>query len=173
MTGAVGGDDDLIRIVLADANVLYSRVLRDYLLYAADQEIIAIAWSPAILAEVTEHLRRNVPGFDDAAQRLEHSMDLANHLWSQVTRPDNCLQYASMNLVTTLYIRDVSEVVAETLKERAAAAGMSLSAYVAGELAKIAARPTNAEIVARLRARDRSAGPSTTEIIEAVRENRR
>lgn len=33
------GEDDLIRVVLADANVLYSRVLRDYLLYAADQEI--------------------------------------------------------------------------------------------------------------------------------------
>jgi hypothetical protein len=37
------GETDLIRVVLADANVLYSRVLRDYLLYAADQEIIAIA----------------------------------------------------------------------------------------------------------------------------------
>lgn len=45
------GEGDLIRVVLADANVLYSRVLRDYLLYAADQEIIAITWSPAILAE--------------------------------------------------------------------------------------------------------------------------
>ena len=33
-------ETDLVRVVLADANVLYSRVLRDYLLYAADQEII-------------------------------------------------------------------------------------------------------------------------------------
>jgi antitoxin FitA len=57
--------------------------------------------------------------------------------------------------MTTLYIRDVADSVAETLKQRAAAAGMSLSAYVARELADIAARPTNAEIV------------------EAVRENRR
>lgn len=63
------GDADLIRVVLADANVLYSRVLRDYLLYAADQEIIAVAWSPAILAEAVEHLRLNVPGFDEAAAR--------------------------------------------------------------------------------------------------------
>jgi hypothetical protein len=75
--------------------------------------------------------------------------------------------------VTTLYIRDVSEAVAETLKRRAEAAGMSLSAYVAGELAKIAARPTNAEIVQRLRARNRSAGPSTVDIVEAVRDSRR
>ena len=75
--------------------------------------------------------------------------------------------------MTTLYIRDVSDEVAETLKERAAAAGMSLSAYVAGELTKIAARPTNTEIVARLKSRDRSAGPSTQDIVEAVRESRR
>ncbi|WP_117214717.1 PIN domain-containing protein [Allorhizocola rhizosphaerae] len=76
------GDDaskaDLIRVVLADANVLYSRVLRDYLLYAADQEIIAITWSPQILAETTDHLTRNVAGFDNAAaQRLVRAMNHA------------------------------------------------------------------------------------------------
>jgi predicted nucleic acid-binding protein len=72
------GEEDLIRIVLADANVLYSRVLRDYLLYAADQEIIAITWSRKILAEATEHLRQNVVGFDDAAAaRLERAMNRA------------------------------------------------------------------------------------------------
>jgi hypothetical protein len=50
-----------LRIVLADANVLYSRVLRDYLLYAADQGLIAVTWSAEILAEMTEHLRLNLP----------------------------------------------------------------------------------------------------------------
>lgn len=75
--------------------------------------------------------------------------------------------------MTTLYIRDVSEAVAETLKERAEAAGMSLSAYVAGELTKIAARPTNAEVVQRLKARNRSTGPSSADIVEAVRDSRR
>jgi hypothetical protein len=74
--------------------------------------------------------------------------------------------------MTTLYIREVSEEVAETLKQRAAAQGKSLSAYVGAELAKIAARPTNEEIVERLRARDRSNGPSTDEIVAAVQANR-
>jgi len=78
-----------------------------------------------------------------------------------------------MGLMTTLYIRDVADEVAETLKERAAAAGMSLSAYVARELATIASRPTNAEIVQRLKNRDRSAGPSTAEIVQAVQDSRR
>ena len=75
--------------------------------------------------------------------------------------------------MTTLYIRDVSDEVAATLKERAAAAGTSLSAYVNAELAKIAARPTNAQIAARLRARDRSGGPTTDEIVAAVQAGRR
>ena len=75
--------------------------------------------------------------------------------------------------MTTLYIRDVTEEVAETLKQRAAAQGKSLSAYVGAELAKIAARPTNEEIVARLRARDRSNGPMTDEIVAAVQADRR
>jgi antitoxin FitA len=50
---------------------------------------------------------------------------------------------------------------------------MSLSAYVAADLANIAARPTNAEIVQRLKARDRSTGTSTTGILEAVQDSRR
>ena len=75
--------------------------------------------------------------------------------------------------MTTLYIRDVSDEVAETLKERAAAEGKSLSAYVGAELTKIATRPTNAEVVARLRERDRSQGPSADEILEAVQAGRR
>ncbi len=75
--------------------------------------------------------------------------------------------------MTTLYIRDVPDEVAETLKARAAAEGKSLSAYVGAELTKIATRPTNAQIVARLRARDRSAGPTADEVLEVVRAGRR
>ncbi len=75
--------------------------------------------------------------------------------------------------MAVLYIRDVSDEVAETLRQRVAAAGMSLSAYVARELTKLATRPTNVEIVQRLRRKDRSTGPSTAEIVEAVRDSRR
>ena len=75
--------------------------------------------------------------------------------------------------MTTLYIRDVSDDVAATLKERAAAEGMSLSAYVAAELTRIAARPTNEQIVARPRVRDRPSGPSSDDIVAAVQTGRR
>jgi hypothetical protein len=74
--------------------------------------------------------------------------------------------------VTTLYIRDVSDEVAETLKKRAAAEGKSLSSFVAGELSRIAACPTDAEIVARLKARNRSSGPTSDEIVAEVRAGR-
>ncbi len=75
--------------------------------------------------------------------------------------------------MTTLYIRDVPDEVASTLKERAAAEGKSLSSYVAAELAKLASRPTNDEIIAKLRARDRSQGPTPEEIVAAVESGRR
>ncbi|MBK8445570.1 MAG: antitoxin [Micropruina sp.] len=75
--------------------------------------------------------------------------------------------------MATLYIREVPEAVSETLKQRAAAQGKSLSAYVGAELARIAARPTNEEIATRLRAKDRSTGPSAEEILAAVEAGRR
>jgi plasmid stability protein len=75
--------------------------------------------------------------------------------------------------MTTLYIRDVSDDVAATLKERAAAEGKSLSAYVGAELSRIAGRPTNADIVARLRSRNRAGGPTTDEIVTEAKAGRR
>lgn len=78
MTSAEGDDRTPIRVVLADANVLYSRVLRDYLLYAATQGMLEIRWSAAILAEVVEHLAENIAGFNAAAgARLVSAMNSA------------------------------------------------------------------------------------------------
>ena len=72
-----------------------------------------------------------------------------------------------------LYARDVPEDVVDALKERAAARGMSMSAYVVEELSRIAARPTNADIVARLRALDRSRGATREDILDELRRSRR
>jgi predicted nucleic acid-binding protein len=93
------GDTDMIRVVLADANVLYSRVLRDYLLYAADEEIIAVAWSPQILAEVTEHLQEKVPDFDAAAaSRLVSAMNRAFPFAEVEPSEENFRQLAGLQL---------------------------------------------------------------------------
>jgi len=53
----------LLQVYLADANVLYSRVLRDYLLYSVRAKLISVVWSQAILDEMTKHLMANRPSF--------------------------------------------------------------------------------------------------------------
>ena len=75
--------------------------------------------------------------------------------------------------MSTLYIRDVPSEVTEVLKARAAIEGKSLSAYVAAELGRLATRPTNAEVVARLRAEARTDGPGAADILDAVEGSRR
>lgn len=52
-----------------------------------------------------------------------------------------------------LQVRDVPEDVHRRLKARAATQGVSLSEYVRTELARMASRPTAAELGARVRAR--------------------
>lgn len=75
--------------------------------------------------------------------------------------------------MATLYVRDVPDDVAATLKKRAALEGKSVSAYVAGELQRLVSRPTNAEIAERLRQLDRSDGPTNVEILDALARSRR
>lgn len=70
MTGASSKVLGPARIVLADANVLYSRVLRDYLVYAADEGVIAIRWSRRILTEAMKHLQAHNAAFDDEHARI-------------------------------------------------------------------------------------------------------
>jgi len=111
-----GDEADLLHVVLADANVLYSRVLRDYLLYAADQEIIVITWSPGILDEVTEHLRQNITGFDDAASdRLVRAMNRAFPLAE--VRPDD--EHLQMLAEVSLPDEDDRHVLAAALAAEA------------------------------------------------------
>jgi plasmid stability protein len=50
-------------------------------------------------------------------------------------------------------VRNVPDALHRTLKARAAVAGQSLSDYLMGELARIAARPTREEMLARLHGR--------------------
>jgi predicted nucleic acid-binding protein len=64
-------------IVLVDTNVLFSRVLRDYLMYAALAGLVDLRWSPAILDELERTLvdRRQIPS--NQARQLRTLMDAA------------------------------------------------------------------------------------------------
>jgi plasmid stability protein len=69
-----------------------------------------------------------------------------------------------------IQIRDVPDDIHRTLKARAAAAGMSLSEFLLGELSRVAARPPMADVLAR--SSERSGGVPQRDIVEAVRSAR-
>jgi uncharacterized protein (DUF2141 family) len=56
--------------VLLDANVIYRRALRDYLLYAAEATLISVAWSRSVLDEAVGHLVANIDGFTEESGAL-------------------------------------------------------------------------------------------------------
>lgn len=69
-------------------------------------------------------------------------------------------------------IRDVPEDVHRTLKARAAASGVSLSEYLRTVLGHAAARPTPAELSARIEARGPGGGDqSSVAAVRAIREH--
>lgn len=64
-----------IPVVLADANILFSRTLRDYFLYVANAGAIEIHWSRQILDEMSRNLRTRL-GLDlTATKHLEELMN--------------------------------------------------------------------------------------------------
>ncbi len=64
-----------IPVILADANILFSRTLRDYVLYPADEGAIEVHWSREILAEMSRNLRENLGLSLDNTARLEQLMN--------------------------------------------------------------------------------------------------
>ena len=66
-------------------------------------------------------------------------------------------------------VRDIPETTLNALKAQAAERGLSLTAYLRAELDKLAARPTNAEIVDRLARRHRSGGPTVADTVAEIR----
>jgi hypothetical protein len=64
-----------VSVVLEDANILFSRTLRDYVMYAADEGAIEIHWSEQILAEMSRNLRENLGFSHDDTGRLEQLMN--------------------------------------------------------------------------------------------------
>jgi antitoxin FitA len=74
--------------------------------------------------------------------------------------------------VKTIQIRNVPHEVHRALRARAAASGVSLSDYALAQLERVAERPSVAEVLARARSRSRSGGPSTDQIVAAVRAGR-
>ena len=74
--------------------------------------------------------------------------------------------------MSLVQVRDVPEETVTALKVRAAQRGLTLSAYLRTELDRLAARPTNAEIVDRMAHRNRQGGPTTADTVAEIRKIR-
>lgn len=73
-------------------------------------------------------------------------------------------------------VRNVPDETVARLKAQARAKGLTMAAYIRGELEKLAEKPTNAEIIDELR-RERAAHPewrrpTREEVVAAVRRTR-
>lgn len=66
-------------------------------------------------------------------------------------------------------IRDVPDSTVNALKARAAERGLTLTAYLRGELDRLATRPTNAEVVERMARRNRRGGPTVADTVAEIR----
>jgi plasmid stability protein len=73
--------------------------------------------------------------------------------------------------MTAITIRDVPDDTINALKVRAAQAGKSLQAYALELLSREAAKPTLAEMAARMERETRTA-LSTTDILDAIEDGR-
>jgi plasmid stability protein len=73
-------------------------------------------------------------------------------------------------MARTIQVRDVPEEIHGTLRARAVAADMSLSAYVLRELTRVAERPPVADVFERAAAR--TGGAYGAAIVEVVRSGR-
>ena len=67
---------------------------------------------------------------------------------------------------------DVSEETVNALRAQAAQQGLTLAAYLRAQLDRLAARPTNAEIIDRLARRDRTGNPSIADTVAEIRKLR-
>lgn len=83
--------------------------------------------------------------------------------------------YSGSMTTKSLTVRDLPLDAHAALAARAAAAGQSLQEFVRGELVRLAARPSKAEVMERARRRAEHAlgpGPTREQIVAAVREGR-
>ncbi len=74
------------------------------------------------------------------------------------------------DVAKTIQIRNVPDELHQTLRTRAAAAGMSLSDYLLQGIGEVAARPAISDVLRR--AGQRGGGVSHEEIVAAVRSGR-
>lgn len=105
----------MIKVVLTDANILYSRVLRDYLVYAAADSLIRLRWSETILEEMSRNLIGQFGMSADQVQRLRQAL---NRFLPEALVVPSAKDYAGLSDLT-MPDEDDRHVVAAAVSARA------------------------------------------------------
>lgn len=71
--------------------------------------------------------------------------------------------------MSLVQIRDVPQETVNALRARAVEQGLTLTAYLRAELDRLAARPTNAEVMDRLARRERDGNPTVADTVSEIR----
>ncbi|RCG32487.1 antitoxin [Sphaerisporangium album] len=71
--------------------------------------------------------------------------------------------------MATVEIPDVPDELVNALKAQAADRGLTLTAYLRGELSRLVGISPNAHVVERMMRRDRTGGPTTEETVALIR----
>lgn len=74
--------------------------------------------------------------------------------------------------MSLVQVRDVPEATVAALKVRAAERGLTLAGYLRIEFDRLAARPSNADVVERLSGRNRRGGPTVADTVAEIRKTR-
>lgn len=75
----------MFRVVLTDANVLFGRTVRDYLLYAHNEGLIAVRWSKSILDELSRNLAKRYAHNPEAASAAHRLIELLLRKFPEAT----------------------------------------------------------------------------------------
>lgn len=70
-----GNPRQRVPVVFTDANILFSRVLRDYFLYSAHMGALDLRWSQEVLDEMSRNLRIFIGLDETSTRRLEELMN--------------------------------------------------------------------------------------------------
>lgn len=71
--------------------------------------------------------------------------------------------------MSLVQIRDVPQETVNALRARAAELGLTMTAFLRAELDRLAARPTNAEVMDRLARRSRDGNPTVADTVAEIR----
>lgn len=116
----------MLRVVVTDANLLFSRIVRDYLLYADTEGMIDVRWDQEVLNEMARNLQSKRGFTGDQVERLVHHLMNQSYPYALVyPTPEDYAAFSSLEMpdpadrhvVATAVACDADIICTENLKD--------------------------------------------------------